>query len=631
MCSCGNPDIIQVRYSSFAKSIPTCGKCQLIKWKLSKIVKYGKLTLMDNINSIQALRHEALWQCDCGIKKKLQISRVISGNTTSCGCAYLGPRKIPNQNHPVKSKQQWMSEILELVDKDLPNEWSFRARLKTTFKCQCSREFQCTFWNFKSGITKCGYCDSIKVYKGYNINGFKYDGDALELSPHSVKQDYFLCKKCGDRSLFTIRYVFRGEYEKCGNCRKDNIVTVDLNSVFGHLRIKEPRNIHKYSTEIITWICDCGNETQAIASNVLNGTTKSCGNCRKNIYNWWLENKDQLQKLKCPINAEDFPIGGITPLEQIKNTRKPFKANCPSCGNEYFPRWEGVRVGISLTCGCTSNRISSGQNAISVFINSLGHETKLEHPVNGLKYDIFIPTVDLLIEYNGLKWHSLKYSKQRDLFKYKNAVMSGYQFMSIFEDEWIHGQNKVKNIIKTALNANKLTSLRPSKCEIKSVDSIQASTFYDQFHYIGPCKAKISYGVYYQNKLIACASFSRPTRQSKHDFELIRMSSDPAYRVHGIWSKLLKQFITDHKPSSIVSFSDNRLFSGGVYEKIGFKLDGEVNSDYYWVKGNKRFHKSGLRKTKEEKLTGYTETQLREAQGYKKIWDLGKKRWVYLI
>lgn len=40
-----------------------------------------------------------------------------------------------------------------------------------------------------------------------------------------------------------------------------------------------------------------------------------------------------------------------------------------------------------------------------------------------------------------------------------------------------------------------------------------------------------------------------------------------------------------------------------------------------------RFHKSGLRKKSTEDLTK-TETELRTAQGYSKIWDLGKKRWV---
>lgn len=79
-------------------------------------------------------------------------------------------------------------------------------------------------------------------------------------------------------------------------------------------------------------------------------------------------------------------------------------------------------------------------------------------------------------------------------------------------------------------------------------------------------------------------------------------------------------------PKSIVSFSDNRLFSGKVYEKIGFSRDGDVRPDYYWVKGNNRFHKSRLRKTAGDSRT---ETEIRKSEGYEKIYDFGKVRWVY--
>jgi hypothetical protein len=77
-----------------------------------------------------------------------------------------------------------------------------------------------------------------------------------------------------------------------------------------------------------------------------------------------------------------------------------------------------------------------------------------------------------------------------------------------------------------------------------------------------------------------------------------------------------------------VSFSDNRLFSGAVYEKIGFKFDGKIRPDYYWCMNQKRFHKSGLRKKHGESVT---ESVLRQSQGYRKIWDLGKSRWVFYL
>ncbi len=234
-----------------------------------------------------------------------------------------------------------------------------------------------------------------------------------------------------------------------------------------------------------------------------------------------------------------------------------------------------------------------------------------------------------MIELNGIKWHSNERSKIHDLKKKSIAEENGYQLITIFEDEWKKRNQIIKEILKTKLFSSKnLIFLRPNKCQIKQISSSTANTFYEQFHYIGRCKSIINYGVYFENKLIACASFSHPTRQSKYEWELVRMASDSAYRVHGIWSKLLKRFIHEHSPESIVSFSDNRLFSGGVYSKIGFRFDGEIPPDYYWTIGNDRYHKSNLRKTEEERKSGLTETQLREAQGYRRIWDLGKKRWV---
>ncbi len=273
-----------------------------------------------------------------------------------------------------------------------------------------------------------------------------------------------------------------------------------------------------------------------------------------------------------------------------------------------------------------ANKTSLGQRELFEFIQSCGVDAVLEHVVNGLKYDIYVPARDLLIEYNGLKWHSMPHSRERDFEKYESS--SGHNFLMIFEDEWKWCRLKVEALVKNRLGLIKSKGLRPSQTVIKLISASEADPFYDAHHYIGKVRAPINYGVFHQDKLIACTSFKRPTRQSSHEWELVRMASDSEFRVHGIWGKLIKQFIQSHAPKSIVSFSDNRLFNGGIYEKIGFNFDGDVIQDYYWIKGTRRHHKSSLRKTAEEKLTRLTEVQLREAQGYSRIWDLGKKRWV---
>jgi hypothetical protein len=62
---------------------------------------------------------------------------------------------------------------------------------------------------------------------------------------------------------------------------------------------------------------------------------------------------------------------------------------------------------------------------------------------------------------------------------------------------------------------------------------------------------------------------------------------------------------------------------------MGDRYNGEVCQSYYWVKNLNRYHKSGLRKKKSELKSNKTEYELREEQGFSRIWDLGKKRWVF--
>ncbi len=212
-----------------------------------------------------------------------------------------------------------------------------------------------------------------------------------------------------------------------------------------------------------------------------------------------------------------------------------------------------------------------------------------------------------------------------------NPLSPAVSYLMIYEDEWTKNRHKVEALLRNRLVRSSPVSLRPSACVIHLVSKDVVNPFYEMNHYIGPARAAAHYGVFHGDVLVAAASFARPTRQSSHPWELVRMASAPEFRVHGIWSKVLSMFVRDHSPSSIVSFSDNRLFQGGVYGKVGFRHDGDVRPDYCWVKGGVRHHKSGLRKKGPERLSPVTETVLREADGYRKSYDLGKKRWVWRL
>jgi len=107
---------------------------------------------------------------------------------------------------------------------------------------------------------------------------------------------------------------------------------------------------------------------------------------------------------------------------------------------------------------------------------------------------------------------------------------------------------------------------------------------------------------------------------------------------------LFKAFVKDHDPDSVKSFSDNRLFSGGMYGQLGFTLEEEVAPDYQvWspkvgLKPKPHYQRRQLPKRLEEhgvedsfdpKTDPRTEAQMTYLMGAGRIYDCGKKRWVW--
>lgn len=581
-----------------------------------RTTKFGSLRMLNPMDSSRGSHRKTEWQCDCGRTTIVAVCSVVSGNTLSCRkCGLL----LADTLHKTKYGNLRMVSPCDMMP---------GSRKKVLWDCDCGRQRSIKFYDVVRGhTTTCGRCSMLSTehFRTTKFGSLKMiSPNDFHLSSHEEVE--WLCD-CGQVTIRQVGLVTSGHTSSCGKC---NLKTQEYWALteFGHLTMSKPETMSPGSNQEIEWKCRCGGTLVSNVYSVTSGRTVRCGLCRSKVTDWYTLNKNTLRSLKTPFQASEIPSGWITALESVRTHSKPFRAKCGACGSEYTPRWGNIVRGSSLTCGCVSNHVSGGQREIANWLENLDLDVEIEHRIGIYKYDLYIPSVSLLIEYHGLRWHSNPGSKHRDLIKYQNAVENGYDFIAVFEDEWIFGRDKVKQLLKNRVLQSKVKSVRPSSCEIRSVSHQDVTPFYDKFHYIGTCRAKVHYGVFLDNEMIAAASFGHPTRQSNHEWELLRMASDSDHRIHGIWSKILTVFISNYRPSSIVSFSDNRLFNGRTYKKIGFKLDGELRPDYYWVKGQKRFHKSGLRKKGVEKTLALTEGQLRESQGYRRIWDLGKKRWV---
>jgi len=127
-------------------------------------------------------------------------------------------------------------------------------------------------------------------------------------------------------------------------------------------------------------------------------------------------------------------------------------------------------------------------------------------------------------------------------------------------------------------------------------------------------------------------SFSRHHRvNDRTQCVLNRYSVKDGWSIPGGASKLLSHAISGLQElgfARIVTWSDNRFSQGNVYFKMGFSLDREYGPDYSYIKNQKRYSKQSMKIKPQERGLNKTELELRTEQGFKRIWDCGKKRFI---
>ncbi len=250
--------------------------------------------------------------------------------------------------------------------------------------------------------------------------------------------------------------------------------------------------------------------------------------------------------------------------------------------------------------------------------------------------DIFLPNLNIGIEYNGLYWHSeivlLSNNKPKDLDfqKQKSFHSNDIRLIIIYEDEWINKKDIVKDRIKNILNVTP-NRIFARKCEIKIVDSKIASNFCNQYHIMGAGRSNVRVGLYYNNELVSLMTFSKNNISRKvYEWEINRFVSINDYTIVGGASKLFSYFIKHYNPSKVISYSDNRWSIGSLYQTLGFKKVSPGVPNYWYFLPNKltRIHRYTLRKNTNDdvNLTGWENRQL---QGYHRIWDCGSAKWVW--
>lgn len=320
-------------------------------------------------------------------------------------------------------------------------------------------------------------------------------------------------------------------------------------------------------------------------------------------------------------------------VSNYKDAHEKIDFRCTKCGHVFTHSWNGVQQGYKCPkCYPRTAGTSKAEKEVGDFIKSFGIdiEENRRNIIPPKEIDIFIPSMNIAIEYNGLYWHSeavINDSKYH-LNKTNLCEENGIRLIHIFEDEWIFKQDIVKNRLKQILNVKQDRKvIYARKCIIKPIPCNLKNQFLDTYHIQGKDISKVYFGAYYENELVSVMTFSHGNISKgsiKKDtiWELNRFCSKDDYIIPGIASKLLKYFQKNYEWQEIFSYADRRWSQGNVYTKLGFEFMHYTSVNYWYIRDFERVHRFNLRKRPDEPKDK-TEFELREEEGYVRVYDCG--------
>lgn len=486
------------------------------------------------------------------------------------------------------------------------------------------------------------------------------------------------CKKCGiDKAakknrtnLNDIKLLLNNEkyillsktYTNCFDkfkyqCPKGHINSINLHNWKKGHRCPECNNRRKYTIDEIT-IAFQKENYRLLSSNYKNNKQKLKFICPESHIgeitwdNWNNKNqrcavcshetgskKQQIDKHHIVefFQKENYEILNI----QRNNPNWYITFKCPQ-KHINTTRWGDFQQGHR--CRSCSHIESSAEKELYDFIKTYINNIKRNNRIliNPYELDIIIPDKKIAIEYCGLYWHSENKGKTKNyhLNKLRKCNKKGYNLITIFEDEWLHKKEIVKKRLSYLLNLEKFKTIHARKCEIKEIDAKKKNKFLNDFHMQGKDNSKIKLGAFYNNTLVSVMTFSQGNASKgslteKNIYELNRFCSDYNYKIPGIASKLLKYFIRNYNPAQIYSYADRRWSVGDVYQQLGFKFVHNTSPNYWYIVGDKRYHRFNFRKSELPKKLENFNPELTEYQNmlnnnYSRIWDCGNSKWIYI-
>ena len=571
---------------------------------------------------------KVLWEC---LEEHRWEATINSRAIRNSGCPYCSGRFLLRGFNDLQTTHP---QIAEEAFEDV-SMIQAGSNKKIKWKCVKGHQWEAQVVKRTSRGDGCPYCSGALIIEGEtDLKSVSPDiakefvGDSTTISWSSSKSVLWECS-LGHQWNSTPNSRQRGD--KCPYCSNKKVL-VGFNDLLtthpeiAKLCLDDPTKYTFGSKTILKWKgMDCGHTFYKAVFDV----TK--------------------RELSCPICYGKLVVSGINDLaklfpevySQLKTPEvvSPWSGRKLSWVCNLGHEWEAVvsdRVGSNrpgTNCPiCSKSGVSSSEKSISSFLQELGFHLETNTRTilsSGKELDIYIPSKNIAIEYNGIYWHSKK-----DLNYHANKTQAcaekGIQLIHVWEDDYNSNPELIHRMLEHKLGVSTQEKIPARKTTVKEITVEQAKTFLNENHIQGFGAGSIRLGLFTKdsNKLVAVTTLKR------HEDTLTLERYATSAIIPGGQSKFLSYIDKNIDYIKMVTFADLTVSDGSLYERTGWIKDKILPPDYKYVYRGKREHKFNFRKKRfkddpnlifQEDLT---ERELAELNNLPRIYDSGKIRYV---
>lgn len=458
----------------------------------------------------------------------------------------------------------------------------------------------------------------------------------------SAKQTAIVGCRQGHRwQLIPSNLLSRGNGSTCPICSNNNkYCVVDGVAVFVKTKTSSTfsEELAKINTEAelvdeysgahvpVTLSCKkCKHTWSAIPTNILTrGTDAFCSVC-----------VDKHAKYKTTLEGACAKIHNVYPdltVLEYNGSGKECVVKDSACGHTYTSWYSNLAQAKGYRCpicvpdyGRSKNEVAIGDYISKVYSGWV--EFNDRSLIKPKELDIVLPELGLAIEYNSAYTHEDK----DHLYKTTAVEGLGFRLIQINEDEWKTKTDIVKSRLLSVLGGT--YSLGARECKVCKIGF--PADFLDANHIQGRGgPTSINYGLFLQEELVAVMTFRTPRFDNTCDYELIRYCSLTGVTVTGGAGKLLKAFLREYPGVSVLSYSDRRWSTGGLYKSLGFSYSHSSPPGYAYYKNNIKLSRFQCQKHMlQDKFPDVFDPKLSEHEimklaGFNRMYDCGTDVWI---